>query len=137
MAHIYAYRRFNGNAKEAFTFYKSVLGGDLTLQTVGESPMAEHMPDKKDAVFHAKLQNGGLILLGSDMVGEEGLQQGNTMVLTLECTSKEEAADLFGKLSEGGSVGHPLSDQQWGTVGDLQDKFGTDWFVVYLLPMSR
>ncbi|MDE2590012.1 MAG: VOC family protein, partial [Patescibacteria group bacterium] len=130
MANVYAYRRFNGNAREAFEFYKAVLGGELTITTIGESPMAQFMPDKKDNVFHAKLQNADMILLGSDMVGEEGLKPGNTIVLTLECKSADEAKALFAKLAQGGKVGHDLAEQPWGTIGDLQDKFGTDWFVV-------
>jgi PhnB protein len=135
MALIHAYRRFNGNAKEAFEFYKNILGGELTMQTVGESSMAQYMPDKRDQVFHVQLKKEGMVLLGSDMVGEEGLKPGNTMVLTLECTSKEEAQEFFTKLAEGGKVGHDLADQPWGVIGDLQDKFGTDWFVVYMLPV--
>lgn len=130
MALIHTYIRFNGNAKEAFAFYKACLGGDLSLQTVGESPMAQYMPDKKDAIFHAQLKRGDMVLLGSDMVGDEGLKHGNTMVATLECGSKDEAKDLFTKLSEGGKVGHELTDQPWGMIGDLQDKFGVDWFVI-------
>jgi PhnB protein len=132
MAVIRSYLRFNGNAREAFDFYKSCLGGEVTLQTVGQSPVAQFMPDKKNDVFHAQLKKGDLVLLGSDMVGEEGLKKGNTMVLTLECESKEEAKELFEKLSAGGNVGHELSEQEWGTIGDLQDKFGVDWFVVYM-----
>lgn len=130
MALINSYLRFDGNAREAFDFYKSVLGGDLSVQKVGESPMAQFMPDKKDRIFHAQLKNDKLILLGSDMTPDEGLKKGNTMVLTLECSSKEEAQTLFDKLAEGGKVGHPLSDMPFGTIGDLQDKFGVDWFVV-------
>lgn len=132
MALIYVYLRFNGNAKEAFDFYKECLGGELTIQTVAESPMAQYMPDKKEDVFHAQLKNGNLVLLGSDMVGDEGLKPGNSMVATLECSSKEEARELFAKLSAGGRVGHELADQPWGMIGDLQDKFGVDWFIVFM-----
>lgn len=130
MAQLHPYLRFNGNAKEAFDFYKSVLGGELTLTKVSDSPMAKYMSDKQDNVFHAQLKNENIILLGSDMVGEEGLKKGNTVVLTLQCSSKDEAEKYFGKLSEGGTVGHELAEQEFGTIGDLQDKFGTDWFVV-------
>lgn len=130
MAQLLPYIRFNGKAKEAFDFYKSVLGGELTFIKVGDSPMAQHMSDKKDDIFHAELRNESIILLGSDMVGEEGLKQGNRMVLTLECSSKEEAEKYFGKLSEDGSVGHALADQEFGTIGDFQDKYGIDWFVI-------
>src|SRR5580704_1460762 len=100
MAVIHTYLRFDGNAQEAFDFYKSVLGGELTITKIGDSPMAQFMSDKKDRIFHAQLKNEDLVLLGSDMVGEEGLKKGNTMVVTLECSSKEEAQTLFDKLAE-------------------------------------
>ncbi len=130
MALIHTYLRFNGNAKEAFEFYNSCLGGELSLQTVGESPMAQFIPDMQNNIFHAQLKKEDMVLLGSDMVGEEGLKQGNNMVATLECTNKDEARELFTKLSNGGKIGHPLEDQPWGMIGDFQDKFGVDWFVV-------
>lgn len=56
MALIHAYLRFNGNAKEAFAFYQRCLDGELTITTVGQSPMAHFMPEKKDHVFHTQLQ---------------------------------------------------------------------------------
>jgi len=130
LAQIFTYIRFNGKAKEAFDFYKQCLGGELAIQTIAESPMAQFMPDKKDQVFHAQLTNGKFTLLGSDMVGEEGLKYGNNMVATLQCESKEEAKDLFTKLSAGGKVGHELAEQPWGMIGDFQDRFNVDWFVV-------
>ena len=131
MALIHSYLRFNGNAKEAFAFYQSCLGGELTITTVGNSPMAPYMPEKKDQVFHAQLKQGEMVLLGSDMVGEEGLIKGNTMVLTLECTSKDEAETLFTKLSAGGKISHPLTEQPFGGIGDFSDTFGVEWFVVF------
>ena len=130
MAQLLPYVRFNGKAKEAFGFYKSVLGGELTVTKVGDSPMAQHMSDKMDYIFHAQLKSENMILLGSDMAGEEGLKQGNRVVLTLECANKEEAEKYFGNLSEGGNIGHALADQEFGTIGDFQDKYGIDWFVV-------
>lgn len=90
------------------------------------------MPDKKDNIFHAQLKKDDMVLLGSDMVGEEGLKHGNNMVVTLECSSKDEAKNLFTKLSAGGKVGHELADQPWGMIGDFQDKFMVDWFVVFM-----
>jgi PhnB protein len=130
MAVINGYLRFEGKAKEAFDFYKSVLGGELSITKIGDSPMAQFMPDKKDSIFHAQLKNDKLVLLGSDMAPDEGVKRGNGTVLTLECGSKEEAQELFSKFSEGGKVGHELSEMDFGLIGDLQDKFGVDWFVV-------
>lgn len=132
MAQLHPYLRFDGNAQITFDFYKSVLGGELTVTKIGESPMAQFMPDKKDKIFHAQLKNDAIVLLGSDLTPEEGLKKGNRMVLTLECSSTEEAEKYFKQLSEGGKVGHPLSEMDFGMIGDLQDKFGTDWFVVVM-----
>lgn|SRR5258708_1792527 len=134
MIQLNPYLRFNGKAKEAFAFYKDCLGGEVTLTTIGETPMAEYMPDKKDNIFHAQLESGNVVLLGSDLVGSEGIIKGNTMVLTLTCSSKEEGETLFGKLSEGGKVGHKLEEQAFGTIGDFTDKFGVDWFLVIKVP---
>jgi len=132
MTKLNPYIRFNGNAQEAFTFYKSVLGGELAVTRIGDSPMAQFMPEKKDNIFHAQLKNDMIILLGSDLTPEEGLKKGNTMLLTLECSNKEEAEKYFTQLSEGGKVGHPLSGMNFGLIGDLEDKFGVDWFVVVM-----
>lgn len=131
MAIIHTYLRFNGNAKEAFNFYKDCLGGELSIQTVGQSPMAKYMQDKNDLVFHAQLKKGDLVVLGSDLVPDEGYKKGNSVVVTLECESKDEARELFDKLSKDGTVGHVLEDQEWGTIGDFTDKYNIDWFVVF------
>lgn len=130
MAHLRPYLRFTGNAKEAFEFYKDCLGAEqLNIQTVAQSPMSQFLPDNQNDVFHAHLQKGDLVLLGSDMGGESGTKLSNNVVLTLECQSKDEAKELFAKLSEGGTVGHELTDQPWGAIGDFRDKFGIEWFV--------
>jgi PhnB protein len=132
MPRLNPYVRFDGNAREAFEFYQSCLGGELSLQTVADSSMAAYMPDKQSAIFHAELKNNEIILLGSDMVSEKGLIKGNTMVLTLECETKAQAEEFFTKLSAGGTVGHALAEEPWGTIGDLADKFGVDWFLVVM-----
>jgi PhnB protein len=98
----------------------------------GEFPDGTVYAGEERSCFHAQLQHGDMVLLGSDMVGEEGLTKGNNMVLTLECASKAEAETLFTRLSEGGKVGHPLIEQPFGGIGDFADKFGVDWFVVFM-----
>jgi PhnB protein len=91
MAQINSYLTFNGNCREAMTFYKECLGGELMLQTVGGSPLAEQMPPKmKDCILHATLTNGNLILMGSDMVSHTGLIKGNAVSLSLMCISEKK-----------------------------------------------
>ncbi len=138
MAEINAYLAFDGNCREAMTFYKDCLGGELFIQTVGETPMAAQLPPSaQKSVMHAKLSSGPLTLFASDMVSDEGAVQGNTVSLMLYCGSEEEIRTLFSKLSKGGKVGQPLADQFWGSIyGDFTDKFGMRWMLNYDKPKA-
>jgi PhnB protein len=131
MTNINAYLTFGGNCREAMSFYKDVLGGELQLQTIGESPMADKMPpDMKNYILHAQLTNGGLLLMGSDMVSEQGLQKGNAVSLMLACESEAAIKDCYKKLSAEGLASHPLEDTFWGALfGDLTDKYGNHWLL--------
>ncbi len=125
------YLTFNGNCKEAMTFYKKCFGGELNMQTVGESPMAEQWPANiQQRILHASLINDNLVLLGSDM-GSENLVKGNIISLALGCSSKAEIDLFFVKLSEGGKVTHPLHDFFDGTIGALTDKYGMNWVLKF------
>lgn len=131
MPQINSYLTFNGNCREAMTFYKECLGGELTLQTIGESPMAERMPPQmKECILHSTLTKGALVLQGSDMVPKLGLIKGNTISLSLNCSSEEEIITFYAKLSAEGNADHPLEDSFWGGMfGDLTDKFGNHWLL--------
>ena len=131
MAHIHSYLTFNGNCKEAMTFYKNCLGGELELQTIGESPLADKMPARmKDSILHATLTNDKLILMGSDMVGNNGLLKGNAVSLMLDCNSEKETQLFYATLSEDGESTHPLEISFWGALfGGLTDKFGNHWLL--------
>jgi len=114
-------------------FYRECLGGELMLQTIGESPMADKMPTSmKDLILHSTLSRGGLVLMGSDMVPDHGLIKGNAVSMSLNCSSEEEIEMFYRKLSEGGKADHPLEDTFWGALfGDLTDRFGNHWLLNY------
>jgi PhnB protein len=133
MSTINSYLTFNGNCREAMTFYKNCLGGELTFQTIGESPLSKKMPKKmKDCILHATLTNGSLLLMGSDMVSENGLIKGNAVSLTLNCSSEPEIRSCYKKISAGGEATHPLEDSFWGALfGGLRDKYGNYWLLNY------
>lgn len=130
---IYAYLTFSGNCREAMTFYQHCIGGTLQLQTVGETPLAAQMPEQmKNCILHASLKNGGLLLMGSDMVGEHGLQRGNTVSLCLLCSSEAELRSRYALLSENGTATHPVEKTFWGALlGGLTDRFGNTWLLNY------
>ncbi len=131
MTIIKSYLTFNGNCREAMTYYQQCLGGLLELQTIGESPMAEKMPyEMKDLILHASLKDGALELMGSDMVGDQGLLRGNNVSLLLDCENEAQIRISYKKLSEGGEATHPLEETFWGALfGDLKDKYGNQWLL--------
>jgi PhnB protein len=131
MTQINSYLTFNGNCREAMTFYKDCLGGELNFQTIGESPLSDKMPKQmKDCILHGTLTNNGLVLMASDMVSEKGLVKGNAVSLSLNCSSEDEIKSCYAKLSAGGTANHPLENSFWGALfGDLTDKFGNHWIL--------
>ena len=52
------YLLFDGEAREAVTFYQECLGGDLNLTSIGESPMNMHFPEHfQEKILNGRLQN--------------------------------------------------------------------------------
>lgn len=133
MTQINSYLTFSGNCREAMTFYKECLGGEVNFQTIGDSPLAGKMPKQmKDCILHSTLTKGALILQGSDMVPQTGLIKGNTVSLSLDCSNEEEIRNFYAKLSADGNADHPIEDTFWGAMfGDLTDKFGNHWLLNY------
>lgn len=133
MSTITSFLTFNGNCLEAMTFYKDCLGGSLTFQTVGDSPLSEEMTQKmKDCILYCKLQNGSLLLTGSDMVSEYGLIKGNAISISLNSDSEIEIRNNFKKLSAGGVITEPLKYNDSDVLlGGLIDKYGNSWLLNY------
>lgn len=133
MSQINSYLTFNGKCREAMTFYRECLGGELLLQTIGDSPLSDKLPvQMKDYIVHATLQRGALQLMASDMVGRSGLTVGNSVSLLLACESEEEIRATYDKLATGGSRDHEIEDSFWGALfGDLTDKYGNHWLLTF------
>jgi PhnB protein len=124
------YVNFQGNAREAMTFYQSALGGELSLSTFGDIPM-EGTPDEiKDNVMHSQLDNDTLTLMGSDTPPGQPYVAGTNLTLCLFGTDAVKLKTFFEGLSAGGQVTTPLARQAWGDeYGSFIDKFGIQWMV--------
>ena len=95
------YLTFTGNCREAMTFYKECLGGELTLLVVGESPVADQMPPHyKDQILHSSLKTNDLEIMASDMQPEKNIE-GNAVHMCLTCKTEEETRNLYDQLSAG------------------------------------
>ncbi|MCB2024858.1 MAG: VOC family protein [Burkholderiaceae bacterium] len=132
------YLTFNGNCREAFTFYQQLFNGKiLYLGTFGEMPDAPPMPEAaRNAVMHVNLQIGAQQLMGSDAMpgaGEEcagGYVRPQGMNMSIGVESEAEGRRIFDALAEGGTVTMPFGKTFWSPgFGMLKDRFGTPWMV--------
>lgn len=138
MAGINPYIHFNGNAEEAFTFYKSVFGGEFAkMMRYKDLSSSEHPIDEKDAdrLMHIALPIGpSNVLMGSDVLEIMGqvTENDNRNTIAIRAESREEADTLFHGLSEGGTIEMPPADGPLGSYfGMFADKYGVQWMVDY------
>ncbi len=137
MATVSTYLNFPGNTEEAFTFYKSVFGGEFEggINRIGDMPPQEGQPPASEAdknlVMHVSLPIlGGHRLMGADATESMGFQArfGNNVYINLQPDTRAETDRLFNALAEGGKVEMPMQDMFWGDYfGALVDKFGVQW----------
>jgi PhnB protein len=135
MALINPHINFNGNAEEAFNFYKSVFGGEfakiMRLKDLS-SPEFQVAENEANKILHIALPIGANVLMGNDVPESMGPanENENRSKISIGAESKEEADRLFKGLSEGGTVEMPIGDSPWGSYfGMLRDKYGIEWMV--------
>lgn len=129
-AHINPYLHFKDQAREAMDFYRSVFGGELTMQTFAEMGMSGD-PSNDDRIMHAQLVTpNGLVLMSSDVPDGVPYQPGSAVSLALSGDDEPTLRGMFDALAEGGEVIEPLEQAPWGdTFGACVDRFGTSWMV--------
>ena len=138
MATINPHINFNGNAEEAFKFYKAAFGGEFgKITRLGdlagpEFPVEE---SEKNKILTITLPIGkNNMLIGNDIPVAMGRvnERENRSKIAVSADSKAEADKLFGALSAGGEVEMPMDDTPWGTYFAMfRDKFGIEWTIEY------
>lgn len=135
MALINPHINFNGNAEEAFNFYKSVFGGEFAAIvrfkeiSSPEYPVAESEENK---IMHIALPIGQNVLMGNDVPESMGRvdENENRSKISISAESREEADKLFNGLSAGGSIEVPFGDSPWDSYFAMfRDKYGIEWMV--------
>lgn len=127
---------FNGNAEEAFNFYKSVFGGEFAkVMRFKElaSPKFPVSEKEENKIMHIALPIGkSNVLMGNDVpeiLGKTNEHE-NRSKIAISAESKEEADRLFHGLSAGGEIEMPITDSPWGSYfGMFRDKYGIEWMV--------
>jgi PhnB protein len=138
MATLNTWINFNGNAEEAFTFYKSVFGGEFSKVirfkdiASDEFPVAEKEENK---IMYIALPIGATTMLIANDVPEvmgRVNEKENRSKILVRTESKEEANKLFNGLSAGGEVEGDMGDGPWGTyAGMFRDKYGIEWIIEF------
>jgi PhnB protein len=137
MASINPYINFNGNAEEAFNFYKSVFGGEvesiIRFKDIAsaEFPVPEEEAEK---LMRIVLPIGDSKLIANDVPVAMGpvSENENRSKIAVSADSHEEAERLFAGLSEGGVVEMPMDQSPWGTYFAMfRDKYGIEWTVEF------
>lgn len=129
---------FNGNAEEAFTFYKSVFGGEFTKIIRFGDLLSEDFPvpdSEVNKIMHIALPLGKHnALIANDVPEFMGRvnENENRSKIVINAESREEADKLFNGLSAGGAVEGPIDNSPWGTyAGMFRDKYGIEWIVEF------
>jgi PhnB protein len=137
MAHINPHINFNGNAEEAFTFYKSVFGGEFTKVVRFKEISSPEYPipvEEENKIMHIALPIGNNVLMANDILSVMGKvnEEENRSKIAITANSKEEAFKLFDGLSDGGQVEIPMSENPDGSYfGMFRDQYGIEWMVKF------
>lgn len=139
MATLHPWINFNGNAEEAFTFYKSVFGGEFAkVVRFKDIASAEFpVPEKEEnKIMHIALPIGtGTMLIANDVpevLGRVNEHENRSKIL-VRTESKEEADRIFTSLSAGGEIEGPIGDSPWDSyAGMFRDKYGIEWIIEFI-----
>ncbi len=135
MITINPYINFNGNAEEAFNFYKSIFGGEFEKVARFKDMASEDFQvseNEADKIMHISLPIGPNMLMGNDVPEFMGRtnENENRSKISINVDSKAEADRLFNGLTVGGQVEMPMSDSPWGSYfGMFRDKYGIEWMI--------
>lgn len=129
------YLHFDGDARAALEFYRSVFGGELATSTYGETGVEG---DHADKLAHGLLSTpSGFVIMGADLPPGESPRRGGDVALILNGDDDAELRGWHAKLSEGGEVRIALERQMWGDVfGQFTDRYGVTWMVNINQPQS-
>ena len=131
------YLTFDGNCREAMTFYGSCFHSepDFTPFSAGPPEMGAAVTGAPDRILHAEMRNDGVLLMASDTMPGKEFRQGNNFSISIACESQAELERLFGELGKGGAVTMALHEAFWGgKFGMVADQFGVSWMLSFRAP---
>lgn len=130
---LYTQLNFGGNCEEAFRFYETQLGGEITMM-LKQSQAPEAPRGAGNAIIHARMSLGDTVLIAND-VPADIFQKMRSVYLYLSLDSVEEAERVYGLLGEGGEIFMAMEETFFATrFAMLRDRFGVSWSIIHELP---
>jgi len=138
MATLHPWINFNGNAQEAFTFYKSVFGREFTkvvrFKDIASAEFPVSQSEENKIMYIALPIGNDAVLVANDVpeaLGKVNERENRSKIL-VHVESKEEADKLFTGLSAGGEAEGSMGDSPWGSyAGMFRDKYGIEWIIEF------
>lgn len=135
MSTIQPWINFNGNAEEAFTFYKSVFGGEFEKIVRFKDLSGIHITEKEaNKIMYIALPIGSTMLIANDVPEVMGRvnERENRSKILVRMNSKEEVDRVFQGLSAGGEVEGAPGDSPWGSYAAMfRDTYGIEWIIEF------
>lgn len=122
---------FNGQCREAMTFYADLLGGELEfIIPFADTPVASDMPEEaRDRIAHSVVNIRGRRIMGCDM-NAQCYTPPSGACIQLEYDDIPQAESVFGTLAEGGAVQMPFEETFWARrFGTVVDRYGIAWMI--------
>ncbi|MFE6995829.1 VOC family protein [Microbacterium sp. NPDC057659] len=131
MAVLNPYLSFRDNAREAMTFYQSVLGGKLDLVEFSSFPQMPQDPGDANKIMHSWLATeDGMVLAGSDTPKGMEYQEPQGISVSVSTQDDDRAQAIWDGLADGGTVGIPFESAPWGgRFGMVTDRYGISWML--------
>lgn len=137
MATINPHINFNGNAEEAFNFYKSVFGGEFSRVMRFKDIASEEYPvsdAEAEKIMLIALPIGNNLLMANDV--PESMwrtnEHENRSKISVSADSRDEAMKIYTGLSAGGEVEIPMDESSSDSYFAMfRDKYGIEWMVEY------
>ncbi len=130
MKQLRPYLIFSGNCREALTFYKECLDGEITLMQTYDGAPVDFPDDHKQLIFNAEFRADDVCFGASDNMPNDTLAVGRNFALFVEFSEGAEQEKVFAKLADGGNIMMPLADSPGGArFGMLTDKFDIQWML--------
>ncbi len=127
------YVNYRGVCEDAFGYYAQHLGGRVTgIVRHGDRPNPQIPPGWSDKVLHARMDLGGMVLMGADIPGAEPMR---SAYLTLSLDSAAEAERVYGVLTDGGEIFMKMAETPFASrFAMLRDRFGASWMLLHQTP---